>query len=132
MFPLLVDSNIYIRLLRRQRDPVTALFEHFDTLNLVTCGMVRLEVLRGVRQPRARARLDEFFSVMQYVEADARLWQDALALTDQCSERGFMLHGPDAVIAASALRKQAALLTDDADFTRVPGLQVLPLPDAWR
>jgi predicted nucleic acid-binding protein len=126
--PILVDSSVYIRLLRQRLDPVAVLFEHYDTVNLVTCGMVRLEVMRGVRVPRARERLEAFMSVMQYVQADDRLWREATDLAWRMDRLGQPIQATDAVIAASALRLGASVLTLDSDFQRVPGLHVLTLP----
>ncbi len=126
--PILVDSSVYIRLMRRRLDPVAVLFEHYDTVNLLTCGMVRLEVLRGVKQARARERLDAFMSVMQYVQTDERLWRAATSLAAQSDRLGVPIQATDALIAASALSKGASVLTLDSDFKRVPGLHVLSLP----
>jgi len=127
--PILVDSSVYIRLLRRRLDPAVALFEHYDTVNLVTCGMVRLEVLRGMREPRARARLEAFMAVMQYVPADERLWREATDLAWRIDRAGQTIQATDALIAAAALRKGASVLTLDSDFQRVPGLHVIELPE---
>lgn len=126
--PILVDSGVYIRLMRQRMDPVAALFEHYETVNLVTCGMVQLEVLRGVREPRARGRLRDFMSVMQFVPADERLWREAEELAWRIDRLGATIQATDVLIAASALRKGASVLTLDSDFKRVPGLHVLSLP----
>jgi predicted nucleic acid-binding protein len=126
--PILVDSSVYIRLMRQRLDPVAVLFEHYDTVNLVTCGMVRLEVLRGVRVPRARERLEAFMSVMQYVPSDERLWREATDLAWRIDRLGQPIQATDALIAAAALRLSASVLTRDSDFQRVPGLHVLSLP----
>lgn len=126
--PILVDSSIYIRLMRQRLDPVAVLFEHYDTVNLVTCGMVRVEVLRGMREPIPRDRLAAFMSVMQYVPADDRLWQEATDLAWQIDRAGKTIQATDVLIAACALRRGAAVLTLDSDFQRVPGLHVLDLP----
>lgn len=126
--PILVDSSVYIRLMRQRLDPVAVLFEHYDTVNLVTCGMVRVEVLRGVRVPRARTRLESFMAVMQYVPADDRLWREATDLAWRIDRSGQPIQATDAIIAASALRLGASVLTLDSDFQRVPGLHVLSLP----
>lgn len=127
--PILVDSSVFIRLLRRRLDPAAVLFEHYDTVNLVTCGMVRLEVLRGMREPRASRRLEEFMDVMQYVPTDERLWREATGLAWRIDRAGETIQATDALIAAAALRKGASVLTLDSDFNRVPGLHVLALPD---
>lgn len=126
--PILVDSSVYIRLMRRRLDPVAVLFEHYDTVNLVTCGMVRLEVMRGMREPRAAERLEDFFAIMQYVSTDDRLWREATDLAWRIDRAGQTIQATDALIAASALRKGASVLTLDSDFQRVPGLHVLSLP----
>lgn len=126
--PLLVDSSVYIFLLRRRLDPVAVLFEHYDTVNLVTCGMVRLEVMRGVIVPRAQRRLEDFFDVMQHVPTDERLWREATELAWKIDRSGQAIQATNALIAAAALRKGASVLTRDSDFRRVPGLPVLALP----
>lgn len=126
--PILVDSSVYIRLMRQRLDPVAVLFEHYDTVNLVTCGIVRLEVLRGVRLPRAKRRLEEFMNLMQYVPSDERLWREATDLAWSIDRLGAAIQATDAIIAAAALRKSASVLTLDSDFQRVPGLHVLSLP----
>lgn len=126
--PILVDSSVYIRLLRQRLDPVAVLFEHYDTVNLVTCGMVKLEILRGMREPRARRRLEDFMSVMQYVPTDDRLWRQATDLAWQMDRLGAPIQATDALIAAAAQSKGASVLTRDSDFRRVPGLHVLALP----
>jgi predicted nucleic acid-binding protein len=126
--PILVDSSVYIRLMRQRIDPVAALFAHFDTVNLVTCGMVQLEVLRGVRDLKPRERLRDFMGVMQFVPTDERLWREATELAWRIDRLGATIQATDALIAASALRKGASVLTLDSDFQRVPGLHVLSLP----
>ena len=46
---VLVDSNVYIGLLRRGFDPVAVLGPWAGSTDVATCGMVRLEVERGLR-----------------------------------------------------------------------------------
>jgi predicted nucleic acid-binding protein len=127
--PILVDSSVYIRLMRQRLDPVAVLFEYYDSVNLVTCGMVRLEVLRGMREPRASKRLEDFMAVMQYVPTDERLWREATELAWKIDRAGATIQATDALIAASALRRGASVLTLDSDFKRVPGLHTITLPD---
>jgi predicted nucleic acid-binding protein len=126
--PILVDTNIYIRLLKQNRDPAAAFFEHYDTVNLVTCGMVRLEVLRGIRHDRIRERLSRFLDTMQYVPVDPALWDEAALLAWRADRAGYVIPNPDAFIAACAFRRGAAVLTEDRDFLRIPGLTVLTPP----
>lgn len=126
--PILVDSNIYIGLLRRGHDPVSVLFEHYETTNLVTCGIIRLEVLRGVRMQKTWDRVSAFMDVMQYVEADPLLWSEATAIAVRTDRKGTPIPGTAAIIAACAFRKGASVLTEDKDFSRINGLPILSLP----
>ncbi|MFA6961823.1 MAG: PIN domain-containing protein [Opitutaceae bacterium] len=126
--PILVDSNIYIGLLRRGYDPVSVLFEHYDSANLVTCGLVRLEVLRGVRVQKTRERVSSFMDVMQYVEADTLLWAEATALAARTDRNGTPISATDAFIAACAFRRSASVLTEDKDFKLITDLPLLSLP----
>jgi predicted nucleic acid-binding protein len=127
--PILIDTSVYIKLLRQNRDPASVFFEHYDTNQLVTCGFVRLEVLRGVRDARVRERLGRFLDTMQYVSTDAALWDEAALLAWQIDRAGYFIPNTDAFIAACAFRRGAAVLTHDLDFRRIPGLTVFTPPE---
>jgi predicted nucleic acid-binding protein len=45
--------------------------------------------------------------------------------------QGITIPGPDLVIAASALRLGAAVMTSDAHFNRIEGLRVIAPPAEW-
>jgi predicted nucleic acid-binding protein len=123
--PILVDSSIFITLLRAGRDPAIALGNRYATVDLATCGMVRLEVMRGVKHPRAYKQLGLFFDVMQNVQTDNRLWQEAVTVARDTQAAGFTIPGTDALIAAAALRIGAAVYSFDQHFLQVPGLRVI-------
>ncbi len=122
--PTLIDSNVFIDLLRSGRDPAVELTRNVSSTDLATCGMVQLEVLRGVRDERVYNRLVNFFALLQNVMADARIWEEATRIGWKLDREGKTLPGPDLVIAASALRIGAAVLTNDRHFDHVPGLRV--------
>ena len=90
--------------------------------------MVRVEVLRGVKLPKALARMKEFFSVLQNVPSDDRLWEETAALAWELDRKGWILPAPDLVIACSARRIGAVVLTNDRHFQKVPGLIVRAWP----
>jgi predicted nucleic acid-binding protein len=123
--PILVDSNVYISLLRAGRDPAVALGNRYEMTDLVICGMVRLEVLRGVKTAKVLERLGAFFDVLMNVPSDNRLWEEATELAWNLDRGGRTLPGPDLVIAASALRAGAAVCSFDRHFDHIPGLRVI-------
>ena len=123
--PILVDSNVFIYLLRAGRDPAIALGNRYAMVDLATCPMVRLEVLRGQRSPKVIERLEEFFDVLMNVPADPRLWREATDLARDLERAGFTIPSQDALIAASALRIGAAVFTFDRHFEQIPGIPLI-------
>jgi predicted nucleic acid-binding protein len=65
------------------------------------------------------------------VPCDNRLWKDATDLAWKLDRQGITIPGPDVVIAASALRLDAAVMTSDAHFSRIDGLRVIAPPAEW-
>lgn len=124
---VLVDSNIYIQLLRDGRDPVRVLADWIGSGDLVTCGMVRLEVERGIRLERIRKRMSALMSLMIDVPTTPRIWEDATRLAWKLDRKGIVLPSQDHLIATCALSIGAAILTDDAHFESIPGLRLVRL-----
>ena len=130
--PVLVDSSIFITLLKARRDPAEELMGRVGLVDLATCGMVRLEVIRGLATPRARAKMESFFDVMQNVITDDKLWEEACELGWQVTRKGNNMPAQDIIIAACALRVDAVVLTHDGHFDHIPGLRVLHSLDDLR
>ncbi len=120
----LVDSNVFIALLRRGEDPLRWLEERLE--DIYTCGMVRLEVLRGFKSQRQRDEVGYFFDVLCNVRTDDRLWESAAELAWKLDRAGGTIPAQDILIAACALRAGVPVLTADRHFDRIPGLPVLP------
>ena len=74
--PVLVDSSWYIGVGRKGGDPLGLLESVAQARDVATCGIVRCEVARGVRSPKALRVFQEAWDVMLYVPTDNRLWRD--------------------------------------------------------
>jgi predicted nucleic acid-binding protein len=122
---VLVDSSYYIDRLRADADPFLELAAASELWEPVTCGMVMLEVLRGVRNERDCASYRETFAVMECVPATSRIWESATELLRSLQRRGVTIPPQDAIIAACALSIDAAVLTFDGHFHAIPKLLVL-------
>ncbi len=122
---ILVDSCVFIGLLREGRDPGEELVRRAGGVDLATCGMVQLEVQRGVRGERVRQRLKEFMGVMRQIPTDSRVWEDATDLAWELGATGWTLPAQDLLIAACARRIGAGVLSFDRHFLAVPRLSVL-------
>lgn len=128
---ILVDSDVFINLLKRGRDPASLLLEWIGNRNLATCGMVRLEVLRGITLPKSHRNASAFFDVIVNIPSNNRLWEEAAELAWKLDRKGIVIPGTDVVIAASAMRIGAAILTSDRHFQHIPGLEVIAPPAEW-
>lgn len=121
---VLVDSSVYIQLIRDGKDPVSTLAGTFDITEIAGCSVVRCEVLRGMIRPKAKAHLAAFFDLLIHVPTDHRVWEETEDLAWRLDRKGKVLPLTDLVIAVCALRLGAAVLTLDRHFEVVPQLQL--------
>jgi predicted nucleic acid-binding protein len=121
---MLVDSTIYIDLLRRGEDILYVLKPPLLGGQLFVCGVIRMEVLRGIRSGGMRDELSDFFDLMTEVPTDTRIWREATNLALTLDRRGAVLPLTDLVIASCALAVGTAVVTTDPHFSRIPGLKV--------
>ncbi|MDE3084548.1 MAG: PIN domain-containing protein [Verrucomicrobiota bacterium] len=122
---VLPDSNIYIGAVRAGLDPFRQFASALVEWEFATCGMVVLEVCRGLRDPAILQRFRERFAVMLYVPTANSVWERAAQLAWSLDRRGVVLPAPDLLIAACALHAGAPVLTADAHFYEIPGLRVI-------
>jgi predicted nucleic acid-binding protein len=128
---VMIDSNIFISLIKMKGNPEATLVEWAADRNLIICGIVRLEVLRGIKSPKTFARVAAFMDIMENVTLDKRVCDEATKLAWKMDRTGIVIPSTDLLIAACAIRKNAAVLTSDAHFSRIDGLEVIPPPGEW-
>lgn len=118
--PVLADSSYYITMLRQKRDPVAALALAAATRDLAICGIVRCEVGRALKQEQMRGRFKQLWDVMINVPTDHHLWALVEEMAWRLDREGNILPLTDIIIACSAIRIGAVVLTYDTDFFRIP------------
>lgn len=126
---VLVDSSYYISLQRRGVDPFTLLAARVEDFEFLTCGMVLMEILRGIHAPRVAQRYREAFAVMVCVPTTSLVWDRATNIALALDHHGTPIPPQDALIAAHALQAGAAVLTLDLHFKKIAGLTVLTTLD---
>lgn len=122
--PVLVDSNVFIGLLRRGLDPLEILGDWIGDGDLATCGMVRLEVERGLKIDRVRRRVAGFFDVLINVPTSNKIWEQASETAWILGRSGITLPAQDILIATCAREIGAAVLSDDKHFEEFTGLRI--------
>jgi predicted nucleic acid-binding protein len=127
--PVLVDSSFYIQLLRGGHDPLRALALTAAARDLAVCGVVRCEVARGLRERRVLKRFQAFWDVMISVPTDEWIWNNVEETLWQLDRKGLTLPLPDVIIGCCARKIGAVVLTADAHFSLIPGVEVIARPD---
>ncbi len=122
---ILVDSNVFIDLMRKGLDPTRVLLNRYEGTDLVTCGVVKAEVLRGIKGMKARTSLENFFNIMRFSDLGCAAWDDIWELAWRLDREGKVLPLTDIAIASCALRAGAWVMTSDAHFFRIPDLKIL-------
>lgn len=124
---ILPDSNVYIGAVRAGVDPFRQFAVGIEDRDweFATCGMIMLEVQRGLRDPNLLKRFRERFAVMVFLPTTSQIWERATQLAWSLDRQGRVLPAQDLLIAACALQAGATLLTADAHFRAIPGLRVV-------
>jgi predicted nucleic acid-binding protein len=120
----LVDSTLYIDLLRAHQDPVEAWRPWLVGEEILCCGVIRCEVLRGIVSKKVRQRMYELFEALNSVDIDNALWDETAQLAWTLDRQGVVLPLTDLVIAGCAMRAQATVISSDEHFKEVPNLLV--------
>jgi predicted nucleic acid-binding protein len=121
----LVDSSFFIDRMRSGEDPLEELATAADDWEILTCGVVKTEVLRGLKFKNANRRMTDAMDCMIFVPTTNSVWDRVIRLAWELDRAGKFMQVTDLIIAASALEANAAVLTLDSDFKRVPGLRVV-------
>jgi len=127
----LVDSTLYIDLLRARRDPVQALEPWLVREEILCCGVIRCEVLRGIVNEKVHRRIQDLFDTVSSVETDNLIWDETAHLAWTMDRRGVILPLTDLIIACCAMRAGATIISSDEHFREVPDLVIataLPTP----
>jgi predicted nucleic acid-binding protein len=120
----LVDSAASIDLMRSGKDLRRVLAPLLRAGRLYNCGIVRAEVLRGLRTEARCLQMEQFFDPVPEIPADARLWFEVSRLAWELGRSGKWPPVTDLVIAVAALRVGAIVISPDRHFRDVPGLMV--------
>jgi predicted nucleic acid-binding protein len=129
---ILIDSCLYIPLLRRGVDPAQEFALLAKEVDIVTCGVVRCEITRGLKTERARKALCNYLDCLVYVPTMNRVWERTEQILWDTGKKGHTIPFTDALIAACALESGSAVLTKDKHFQCIEGLTIIedyPKPD---
>lgn len=126
MTVFLVDTSVWSLAYRHDTDPqdrlVLQLRDQLSQGNVVTTGVVYLELRRGFTTAAGRATIDRDLAVIPFIEADRDDCAAAADLCGTCRRAGVQLATSDALIAPLCIGHDLALLTADEDFVHTARL----------
>ena len=123
MSAVVVDSSLYIHWLKQRVDFARLLSPWMTDGELFHCGVIRVEVLRGVISAPQRDRMDAFFQLTSEIQMTPPFWDCVLDLAWRLDRKGIIIPVPDLAIAQCALAQNATLVSLDERFRHVPGLK---------
>jgi len=121
--PVMVDSSWYIGMMRSGNNPMRELLRISLTRDVATCGVVRCEVARGIRDRALLEKFQKRWDVMLYTSTDNRLWEEVERMAWMLDRRGQVIPLTAIIIACCAMRLGAVVLTLDRHFETIPGLE---------
>lgn len=134
---VLVDTSVWSLALRRKSADLSvgeqSLVQQLRDLiredRIHLPGVVRQEVLSGIRHPEQFEKIRSFLRPFPDEPLDIEDYEMAAQVNNSCRAKGIAVSGVDALICAIALRKEFPIFTTDSDFkhyARVLGLKLHP------
>lgn len=132
---VLVDTPIWSLALRRraanlnprEQRLTAALRELIEDGRAQLVGPVRQELLSGTREETTFKKLRDQLRAFEDAPLDAADYEEAARLNNQCRARGIVASAIDALICATALRRNWQIFTTDRDFSRYATVSPLKL-----
>lgn len=123
---VLVDTPIWSLALRRKSSDLNAREESLtrSLAELVRegraqlIGVVRQELLSGIREPDKFAKLRGYLRAFDDIRLDVSDFEEAAQMHNRCRSRGIAGSAIDFLICAVANRRHWQVFTTDADFDR--------------
>jgi predicted nucleic acid-binding protein len=114
---ILVDTSAWIEFLRDTGSPICQRVDDLLATEIVTCDVVRMEVLAGARDEQHLQQLRRLLARASTLPTEPVDYDAAAALYRTCRQRGHTVRKLiDCLIAAVAIRGNVPVLHRDADF----------------
>jgi len=92
---------------------------------ICTCGIVKYELVQGVKSKKEEQLLFAALQAVEHLEMTEPLWIKAGQLAGRLRKQGVTVPLSDILIAMLALESKASVLTIDRHFSLIEGLQVV-------
>lgn len=117
----LLDTSVWIRYLRPdgQQELKTAVKNALVEGRVLSCSVVRTEILVGSRDEKSFAKLSEHLKAVPGIPIDEAVWEGAARLGYTLRKKGITIPLSDLLIAEAAVQREAVLWHADNHFEEI-------------
>jgi predicted nucleic acid-binding protein len=127
---VLVDAPVWSLALRRKRGDLSpqeqrltgALAELIREGRVQMVGVVRQELLSGIREEERVRKLRDYLRAFEDPPLEAADYEEAAVMNNRCRSKGVAGSAIDFLICAVAVRRGWQVFTTDRDFQRYAGV----------
>lgn len=123
-----LDTNIWIFYLKSSSSPVGSRLKSTPVSEIVTCSIVWAELLHGARKYEKRAdrvaRVERTLAPFVSLPFDNDAARHYAEIRDDLESQGQVIGSNDLMIAAIARSHELTVVSNNAEFKRVAGLNV--------
>jgi predicted nucleic acid-binding protein len=118
---ILPDTCAWIDFFNARKTPLASAVEYLlQSGEVYTCGIVKYELVQGVRSVKEEKMLVTAMQSLFYIELTEHLWLKAGQLAALLRRKGVTIPFSDTLIAVIAKEENLTILTTDRHFGQVP------------
>lgn len=122
----LPDTCAWIDFFNARNTPLaTALGHALREGKVYTCGVIKYELVQGVRSEKEGKLLIDALHAVDYLEMTETLWIKAGRLSGALRKKGVTIPFSDIIVALLARESDLTILTVDRHFAQVPGVRAV-------
>lgn len=123
---ILPDTCAWIDFFNARETPLASAVEYLlQSGEVYTCGVVKYELVQGVRSGKEEKMLASAMQSLFYIEMTESHWLKAGKLTAFLRRKGITIPLSDILIAVIAKEENLTILTTDWHFGQVPEIKTI-------
>ena len=122
---IIADTSAWIEFIRDPNSPTGQLMVSLIAGGEVAMiGPVLAELLQGSRNEGDLEFLSSNLAGLEFLETDQQVWNLAGRINFNLRRQGYQMAFADLIIAATSIRHDIPLFTNDSGFSRIPKLRL--------
>ena len=123
---ILPDTCAWIDFFNARETPLASAVEYLlQSGEVYTCGVVKYELIQGVKSGKEETMLVTAMQSLYYIEMTESLWLKAGRLAAILRRKGITIPLSDTLIAIIAKEENLTILTTDRHFGQVPEIMTI-------